>query len=104
MGPEIGTYIGIDVSIVWMSSSGYLALQVRSTFMPEVSTHDSVIRSSPPSVELIQLGNGPRACLARQVIGRTIKRPMERFCAPARGQPQASRDCISHPRLALGES
>jgi hypothetical protein len=83
MGPEIGTCIGIDVSIVWMSSSGYLALQVRSTFMP----HDSVIRSSPPDVELIQLGNGRRACLARQVIRRTIKRPMERFCAPARGQP-----------------
>jgi hypothetical protein len=28
---------------------------------------------------------------------------MERFCAPTRGQPWASYDCISRPELALDE-
>jgi hypothetical protein len=66
---------------------------------PEASAHDSIVWSSPRRVDLIQLGCGLRACLSRQVI----KRPMEHLCTPARGQPQASRDCISRPRLASGE-
>jgi hypothetical protein len=47
---------------------------------------------SPHWVKLIQPGCGSRACLARQVIGRPSSRP------------QASRDCISHPKLASSES
>jgi hypothetical protein len=62
--------------------------------------HDSVVRSLPPWVELIQPSCGPRACLARQVIWRS----MEHFSAPTQGQPRVSHDCFSRPELALGES
>jgi hypothetical protein len=61
---------------------------------------DSVVRSSSPWVGLIQSGCGLRACLARQTIGRPIKR----FCAPVRGWPRASCNSISRSRLASGES
>jgi hypothetical protein len=78
-----------------------LNLPARSTSAP--SAHDLVVQSSPPWVELIQLGCGLRACLARQTIGRPIKRPMERFCAPARGWPRVSRKSVSRPEVASGE-
>jgi hypothetical protein len=74
--------------------------------------YDSVVRSPPPWVELIQPGCDPRTCFARKTVGKPIKRPMEHFCAPARGQPRAShdplpwvsRECFFRPELSSGEA
>jgi hypothetical protein len=40
MGPEIGTYIGIDVSVVWMSSS----LIIKTSMAPSVSSETQLTR------------------------------------------------------------
>jgi hypothetical protein len=84
------------------STSGMCNLPTQGINAPSV--HNSAVQSSSPWVELIQPCCGSRACLARKVIGKPIKCPMERFCTPIRGMPWASRDCISRPRLASGES
>jgi hypothetical protein len=77
------------------------------------SAYDSVIRSSPPYVELIQLGCGLRAYLTRQTIRRPISGPWSisvllpevslrqvTTASSARGWPHASHDCFSSPELA----
>jgi hypothetical protein len=47
MGPEIGTYIGIDVSVMWMfSSMGLIPWEVLSQLVSERSPSLRTLRST----------------------------------------------------------